>query len=299
MAKSARLLSLGLRASSQIAATQLCEIQGTALLVGSGYRVPHLLNAKKPWFKSFVSEPEEGDSIDDTFREKLRKVAHVVTLQQDLKHVSELHDSITSEKLFQLILDRGAARDAKEAEELVMAMQRAGVMLLHNKQAYLRPSELVQHCLPDFLKVEELKARLDDIDAKLQPYDEISRIAEKKAWRLLYVGCFFICLQLAAFLRLTYYELSWDVMEPIGYIISLFYTMLGYFFFIYTKGHPFDLHPVKEWYIQRLKGERLLSSGCAELDDERYHALTKARDRYLKQLQFLQKLESRHASGAT
>ncbi|GLC71920.1 hypothetical protein PLESTF_001181200 [Pleodorina starrii] len=178
-------------------------------------------------------------------------------------------------------------------------MQRAGVMLMHNNHVYLKPADLVAHRLPDFLKVEELQAKLAEIDRQLQPFEEVHREAERLSWRLLYFGCFMLALQLAAFLRLTYFELSWDVMEPVGYMISLFYSVLGFVFFIYTRGHPFDLHPVKEWYAKRIKVQRAATFGVEDLDEERYEALVKARDRYSKRLQFLQKLESRRAALAT
>lgn len=102
----------------------------------------------------------------------------------------------------------------------------------------------------DFANAKDLKAQLEEINKKLEAFDKVNDLAEKKAWRLLYLGSLCLLVQLAIFLRFTYYEFSWDVMEPIGYLISLFYTLLGSWFFIYTKGHPFDLQPVKEWYAK-------------------------------------------------
>ncbi|GIL89140.1 hypothetical protein Vretifemale_17016, partial [Volvox reticuliferus] len=299
MRKSTCLLPLGLRVTSQFALGQIYEIQGCVSSVGAGCKTPRILTASKSFLRSFLSTSGEDVASDDDFREKLRTIARVVQVQQDLKHELEFHDSISAEKLLQLILDRGAARDEHEAQELIRSMQRAGVMLVHNKHVFLKPSDLVEHCFPDSFKADDVKAKLDEIERKLKPYEEIHRTAEKKAWGLLYVGCLVIALQLATFLRLTYYELSWDVMEPIGYIISLVYTLLGYFFFIYTKGHPFDLQPVKEWYARRLKEQRTASSDSFELDDEQYEALAKARDRYLKRFHFLQKLESKHTTEGT
>ena len=50
------------------------------------------------------------------------------------------------------------------------------------------------------------------------------------------------------------WELSWDVMEPIAYIISLFYSLVGYTYFLATRGHGvFDLAPFKEFWYTHLK----------------------------------------------
>lgn len=49
------------------------------------------------------------------------------------------------------------------------------------------------------------------------------------------------------------WELSWDVMEPFGYIISLFYSLVGYTYFLATKGKTFDLEPFKTFWHQRIK----------------------------------------------
>lgn len=42
-------------------------------------------------------------------------------------------------------------------------------------------------------------------------------------------------------------------MEPIAYIISLFYSLLGYTYFMATKGGVFDLQPFKEFWQTHYK----------------------------------------------
>ncbi len=48
-------------------------------------------------------------------------------------------------------------------------------------------------------------------------------------------------------------------MEPFGYIISLFYSLVGYTYFLATKGKTFDLEPFKTFWHDRIK------VGCGSL----------------------------------
>lgn len=52
--------------------------------------------------------------------------------------------------------------------------------------------------------------------------------------------------------RLCRWELSWDVMEPIAYIISLFYSIVAYTYFLFTRD-AFDLGPFREFWGKHFK----------------------------------------------
>lgn len=54
--------------------------------------------------------------------------------------------------------------------------------------------------------------------------------------------------QLVAFTYLTWWELSWDVMEPVAYILSLSYSLLAYIYFLYTRGSYFEQKDFKEYW---------------------------------------------------
>jgi hypothetical protein len=78
---------------------------------------------------------------------------------------------------------------------------------------------------------EELKAM------EVQKVD-IDRTAELQVRRELWGGLAGLVLQTAAFMRLTFWELSWDVMEPICFFVGSTYFMGGYAFFLRTKREP-------------------------------------------------------------
>ena len=55
------------------------------------------------------------------------------------------------------------------------------------------------------------------------------------------VGLLALVTQLFLFIRLTYVELSWDVMEPISYFVGVFNAILVYLYFmVYNRDFSFD-----------------------------------------------------------
>ena len=42
-------------------------------------------------------------------------------------------------------------------------------------------------------------------------------------------------------------------MEPFSYVINLFYSIVGYTFFMATKGHVFDLKPFSSFWRNRAR----------------------------------------------
>lgn len=99
-------------------------------------------------------------------------------------------------------------------------------------------------------KLESVETELGEL-TKL--HEQLERDAHRVSNRFMFVGFVVLATQFAAFIRLTYWELSWDVMEPIAYMISLFYSLLAYTYFLATRGAVFDLQPFKDYWFERLK----------------------------------------------
>lgn len=67
---------------------------------------------------------------------------------------------------------------------------------------------------------------------------EIDERAKTLTQRELWAGYGLILAQIIGSMRLTFWELSWDVMEPICYFVSCIYFMVGYTFFLRTSNQP-------------------------------------------------------------
>lgn len=90
--------------------------------------------------------------------------------------------------------------------------------------------------------------------------------------RELWCGLGFLVVQTAAFMRLTFWELSWDVMEPICFYVTSMYCMGGYAFFLRTSKEP----SFEGFYQSRFtaKQKRLLK--VHNFDTTRYNELRRA-----------------------
>jgi len=67
---------------------------------------------------------------------------------------------------------------------------------------------------------------------------DIDCTAASQVRRELWCGLAYLVVQTAGFMRLTFWELSWDVMEPICFYVTSMYFMAGYTFFLRTKKEP-------------------------------------------------------------
>lgn len=112
---------------------------------------------------------------------------------------------------------------------------------------------------------EELKAM------EAQKVD-IDRVATLQVRRELWGGLAALALQTAGFMRLTFWELSWDVMEPICFFVTSTYFMAGYAFFLRTKREP----SFEGFFQSRfaVKQKRLMQA--RDFDFRRYSELRRA-----------------------
>uniref|UniRef100_A0A667HFB5 Calcium uniporter protein n=1 Tax=Lynx canadensis TaxID=61383 RepID=A0A667HFB5_LYNCA len=88
-------------------------------------------------------------------------------------------------------------------------------------------------------KERELIERLEDLKQQLAPLEkvriEISRKAEKRTTLVLWGGLAYMATQFGILARLTWWEYSWDIMEPVTYFITYGSAMAMYAYFVMTR----------------------------------------------------------------
>nr|XP_020861769.1 calcium uniporter protein, mitochondrial isoform X3 [Phascolarctos cinereus] len=88
-------------------------------------------------------------------------------------------------------------------------------------------------------KERELVERLEDLKEQLAPLEkvriEISRKAEKRTTLVLWGGLAYMATQFGILARLTWWEYSWDIMEPVTYFITYGSAMATYAYFVMTR----------------------------------------------------------------
>ncbi|KAG7567462.1 Calcium uniporter protein C-terminal [Arabidopsis thaliana x Arabidopsis arenosa] len=114
---------------------------------------------------------------------------------------------------------------------------------------------------PRRIELKELEAEKAVIDVKAHS------LVRKELW----AGLGYLILQTAGFMRLTFWELSWDVMEPICFYVTSVYFMAGYAFFLRTSKEP----SFEGFYQSRFEAKQRKLMNDYEFDHERYDELKK------------------------
>ncbi|CRK95893.1 CLUMA_CG009339, isoform A [Clunio marinus] len=88
-------------------------------------------------------------------------------------------------------------------------------------------------------KERELYEKLETLNSKLGPLEqkkvELDEKAARKANALTWVGLGLMSVQFGVLARLTWWEYSWDIMEPVTYFVTYGTAMAAYAYFVLTK----------------------------------------------------------------
>lgn len=136
----------------------------------------------------------------------------------------------------------------------------------------LQVVKAIQGLLPVSLAPKSYDPRMRELQELENQKAEIDRKAELHIRRELMCGLAYLVVQTAAFMRLTFWELSWDVMEPICFYVTSFYFMGGYAFFLRTKKEP----SFEGFYQSRFTARQKRLMKAENFDVERYNELKKA-----------------------
>ncbi|KAJ1285946.1 hypothetical protein BS78_03G316000 [Paspalum vaginatum] len=167
---------------------------------------------------------------------RLMRLANVEALKRRLGD----GEVIPYADLLRACKEAGAARTHAEAAALAGALDEAGVVLLFRDRVYLQPDkivDLVRKAMPLALTPENDpgKEELKQLQAELE---DINKLAHKQVRRILWSGLGFLITQVGLFFRLTFWEFSWDVMEPITFFTTTTGLVVGYAYFLITSRDP-------------------------------------------------------------
>uniref|UniRef100_A0A8C1SQE9 Calcium uniporter protein n=1 Tax=Cyprinus carpio TaxID=7962 RepID=A0A8C1SQE9_CYPCA len=122
-----------------------------------------------------------------------------------------------------------------------------GECLPHEEAERLNDVKLLVQQLYTTLRIEdhqltkerELIGRLEDLNSQLQPLEkvkeELSKRAERRTTWVLWGGMAYMATQFGILARLTWWEYSWDIMEPVTYFITYGTAMAMYAYFVLTR----------------------------------------------------------------
>ncbi|KAI5644064.1 mitochondrial calcium uniporter domain-containing protein [Phthorimaea operculella] len=88
-------------------------------------------------------------------------------------------------------------------------------------------------------KERELRAQLEKLATELQPLEDKRQSLEvetvRKTSALTWIGLGLMGVQFGVLARLTWWEYSWDIMEPVTYFVTYGTAMAAYAYFVLTK----------------------------------------------------------------
>lgn len=85
----------------------------------------------------------------------------------------------------------------------------------------------------------EMLTELEKLQSELAPLEDkrekLNLVAAKRTKTLTWVGLGLMSVQFGILARLTWWEYSWDIMEPVTYFVTYGTAMLAYAYFVLTK----------------------------------------------------------------
>lgn len=128
--------------------------------------------------------------------------------------------------------------------------------------------DLIRKAVPLGLSLEDDPIR-DEFDKLRSSKEEIDVQAHKQVRKILWCGLGYSVVQIGLFFRLTFWEFSWDVMEPITFFTTATGIIVGYGYFLLTSRDPTYQDFMKRLFLSRQR--KLLKT--RKFDVERFKEL--------------------------
>ncbi|XP_071723269.1 calcium uniporter protein 5, mitochondrial-like [Rutidosis leptorrhynchoides] len=147
----------------------------------------------------------------------------------------------------------GVAMSVDEAKKIAKAYDDAGDIYIIRDKVYLHPHkvmDMVRKAIPLSLLTDNdpTKEELHKLQAK---QEQIDKLAHKQVRCILWGGLGLLLTQASLFFRLTFWEFSWDVMEPITFFTTSSGLILGYAYFLFTSRDPSYEDFMKRLFLSR------------------------------------------------
>ncbi|XP_057419408.1 calcium uniporter protein 2, mitochondrial-like [Lotus japonicus] len=213
-----------------------------------------------------VTPPEAAAAVMDV--RKLLRATKLEAVKSKLRKVPQ--NCIGYSEFVEMCAENCSDRD--EAKKVAKMLDDSATVIILGDVVFLKP-ELVAKTIQSLLPVPGAKAYDPAAQKELELMEKKKEVIDNKAdamvRRELWGGLGFLVVQTAAFMRLTFWELSWDVMEPICFYVTSMYFMAGYTFFLRTSKEP----SFEGFYQSRFSTKQKRLMKLHNFDIERYNEL--------------------------
>ncbi|KAL6572868.1 hypothetical protein OROHE_002344 [Orobanche hederae] len=213
--------------------------------------------------------PEGMITVKDAV--KILKLSQLETVKSSLRQIEK--DFVSYPEFLEI-----CAKDCSSIDqglEFAKMLDQSGSVIVLGNIVFLRPEQVVkaiQGLIPMPTPHSPDDPRLKELQEMEKEKSKIDRKAKLLVQRELWCGLGYLIVQTAAFMRLTFWELSWDVMEPICFYVTSIYFMGGYAFFLRTSKEP----SFEGFYQSRFGAKQKRLIKAEKFDVERYNELKKA-----------------------
>ncbi|GER47922.1 hypothetical protein STAS_25061 [Striga asiatica] len=214
--------------------------------------------------------PEAGDVLRVGAAEA-RRLLRLVRAEQVRERLRGIPASTVAYGEFERVCGEVCGGDRAAAAELARTLDECGNVIVLGGVVFLHPDQVAKSIetlisqsisMPNDPRIKEL----ENLETQKAAIDQKARFMVHAE---LYCGLGLMVLQTLGFMRLTFWELSWDVMEPICFFVTSLHFALAYAFFLRTSKEPsFEGYSQRRFKVKQMK---LMKSN--KFDVERYNEL--------------------------
>ncbi|KAJ9186624.1 hypothetical protein P3X46_002172 [Hevea brasiliensis] len=242
------------------------KLKGINNITGERLRLDGLASPVK---ETVAKDPNLfGFSIEDA--RKLLRLSLVEKLKAKLREIPR--SSISYSEFVQMCVEE--CGNENQGIEFAKTLDQSGNVIVMGNIVFLRPEQVAKSM--ENIISQSISTRNDPRRNELEQMEQQKAVIDQKARSQvrgeLYCGLGFLLVQTLGLMRLTFWELSWDVMEPICFFVTSLHFVLAYAFFLRTS-----VEPSFEGYFQRrFKAKQKKLMQVHSFDMEKYKELRKA-----------------------
>ncbi|KAM7516619.1 hypothetical protein LguiA_006202 [Lonicera macranthoides] len=213
------------------------------------------------------TESEGNLTVEDV--RKLLTLSQLEIVKTKLREIKKSYISYT--ELIEICVE--GCSSLEQGLEFAKMLDESGTVITLGNVVFLRPDQVVKaiNGLMPVHQPDPNDPRIKELEKMELQKSAIDKKAESLVRRELWFGLGYLVVQTAGFMRLTFWELTWDVMEPICFYVTSMYFMAGYAFFLRTSREP----SFEGYFQSRFSAKRKRIMKAEGFDVERYNELRK------------------------
>ncbi|OIW09728.1 hypothetical protein TanjilG_09401 [Lupinus angustifolius] len=217
-----------------------------------------------------LTPPESNDGVSVEEARKFLRAMQIENMKSKLRKIQQ--SCITYSEFIRICGEN--CEDEDQAMKVAKLLDDSAVIITVGDIVFLRPEQVAKSIqallpVPEVMSNESGRKELEVMEKEKAAIDNK---ADTLVRRELWGGLGFMVLQTAALMRLTFWELSWDVMEPICFYLTSMYFMGGYTFFLRTSKEP----SFEAFYQSRFSTKQKHQMKLHNFDISRYNQLRAA-----------------------